>query len=283
MRLKSDLFDVLMHATDGTLDQVELQWDRRVALGVVMAAHGYPLTPRKGDAITGLPADGRRRWWSSTPAPRCSGGAAASPAAAACCASPRWATTVKARAAARLRGACDGIHFDGAQYRTRHRPPRHQALTRSRCHRRAAGAAARQRAGACAAAAGRLARRVRRAAGAPGRADRLPAHLELGLRRRHAGQVDASASRCSFWGKDSAVPRAAVRPLAALAGRRAGGSRRRRRARCGTMVQQLDARRASATNSSGWRWRPRARAAAATAGAAASTTWRCRPACRSAW
>ncbi len=57
MRLKSDLFDVLMHATAGTLDQVELEWDRRVALGVVMAAHGYPLTPRKGDAITGLPAE----------------------------------------------------------------------------------------------------------------------------------------------------------------------------------------------------------------------------------
>nr|WP_316639864.1 phosphoribosylamine--glycine ligase [uncultured Roseateles sp.] len=56
MRLKSDLFDVLMHGTDGTLDQVELQWDRRVALGVVLAAHGYPLTPRKGDAITGIPA-----------------------------------------------------------------------------------------------------------------------------------------------------------------------------------------------------------------------------------
>ncbi|MDN3543807.1 MAG: phosphoribosylamine--glycine ligase [Roseateles asaccharophilus] len=57
MRLKSDLFELLMHATDGTLDQVELQWDRRVALGVVMAAEGYPLQPRKGDAISGLPAD----------------------------------------------------------------------------------------------------------------------------------------------------------------------------------------------------------------------------------
>jgi phosphoribosylamine--glycine ligase len=57
MRLKSDLFDVLMHATDGTLDQVELQWDRRVALGVVMAAAGYPLNPRKGDAVTGIPAE----------------------------------------------------------------------------------------------------------------------------------------------------------------------------------------------------------------------------------
>ena len=57
MRLKSDLFELLMHATDGTLDQVELQWDRRVALGVVLAAEGYPLNPRKGDVITDLPED----------------------------------------------------------------------------------------------------------------------------------------------------------------------------------------------------------------------------------
>ena len=57
MRLKSDLFDVLMHATDATLDQVELEWDRRVALGVVMAAQGYPLDPRKGDVISGLPPE----------------------------------------------------------------------------------------------------------------------------------------------------------------------------------------------------------------------------------
>jgi len=56
MRLKSDLLEVLLRATDGTLDNVELQWDRRVALGVVMAAAGYPMAPRKGDAITGLPA-----------------------------------------------------------------------------------------------------------------------------------------------------------------------------------------------------------------------------------
>jgi len=57
MRLKSDLFDVFMAATDGTLDEIDLQWDRRVALGVVMAAAGYPLNPHKGDAITGLPDD----------------------------------------------------------------------------------------------------------------------------------------------------------------------------------------------------------------------------------
>jgi phosphoribosylamine--glycine ligase len=57
MRLKSDLVDVFLAATDGTLDQVELQWDRRFALGVVIAAGGYPLDPKKGDAISGLPAD----------------------------------------------------------------------------------------------------------------------------------------------------------------------------------------------------------------------------------
>lgn len=55
MRLKSDLFDLLMHATDGALDRVTLEWDRRVALGVVVAAHGYPLSPRKGDVVMGLP------------------------------------------------------------------------------------------------------------------------------------------------------------------------------------------------------------------------------------
>ncbi|MDB5743264.1 MAG: phosphoribosylamine--glycine ligase [Polaromonas sp.] len=55
MRLKTDLFDVMMAATSGMLDQVELEWDRRPALGVVMAAHGYPLHPRKGDAVNGLP------------------------------------------------------------------------------------------------------------------------------------------------------------------------------------------------------------------------------------
>ncbi len=55
MRLKTDLFDVMMAATSGALDQVELDWDRRPALGIVMAAHGYPLQPRKGDVIHGLP------------------------------------------------------------------------------------------------------------------------------------------------------------------------------------------------------------------------------------
>ncbi|QEL64047.1 phosphoribosylamine--glycine ligase [Oryzomicrobium terrae] len=55
MRLKSDLVALLEHATNGTLDQVEAEWDRRVALGVVLAAANYPDTPRKGDVIVGLP------------------------------------------------------------------------------------------------------------------------------------------------------------------------------------------------------------------------------------
>ncbi|MGE5651651.1 phosphoribosylamine--glycine ligase [Noviherbaspirillum sp. UKPF54] len=56
-RLKTDLVGVMEHAVNGTLDQVELEWDRRTALGVVMAAAGYPDAPRKGDTITGIPAE----------------------------------------------------------------------------------------------------------------------------------------------------------------------------------------------------------------------------------
>jgi phosphoribosylamine--glycine ligase len=57
LRLKSDLVTLLDHAIDGTLDQVSADWDRRTALGVVMAAADYPENPRIGDEITGLPKD----------------------------------------------------------------------------------------------------------------------------------------------------------------------------------------------------------------------------------
>jgi phosphoribosylamine--glycine ligase len=56
LRLKSDLLTLIEHAVSGTLDTVDVEWDRRTALGVVMAAFNYPDTPRSGDAITGLPA-----------------------------------------------------------------------------------------------------------------------------------------------------------------------------------------------------------------------------------
>ncbi|MDQ3185704.1 MAG: phosphoribosylamine--glycine ligase [Pseudomonadota bacterium] len=55
LRLKSDLITLMEHALSGTLDKAEAEWDRRTGLGVVMAAHGYPDSPRKGDVITGLP------------------------------------------------------------------------------------------------------------------------------------------------------------------------------------------------------------------------------------
>ena len=61
MRLKTDLGDVLLAATEPgatkRLDSIELQWDRRSAVGVVVASDGYPEQPRKGDVITGLPKD----------------------------------------------------------------------------------------------------------------------------------------------------------------------------------------------------------------------------------
>lgn len=56
-RLKTDLVGVMEHAVNGTLDTIELEWDRRTALGVVLAAAGYPDAPRKGDVITGIPAE----------------------------------------------------------------------------------------------------------------------------------------------------------------------------------------------------------------------------------
>ena len=54
MRMKSDIVELVQHALDGTLDKVEAQWDRRTALGVVVAAAGYPDAPRSGDVIHGI-------------------------------------------------------------------------------------------------------------------------------------------------------------------------------------------------------------------------------------
>jgi phosphoribosylamine--glycine ligase len=114
MRLKSDLFDVLMHATDGTLDQVELQWDRRVALGVVMAASGYPLNPRKGDRITGLPADAADAMVFHAGTAAAEGGVVTSGGRVLCVTA--LGDSVK-QAQQHAYDALHGIHFDGAQYR----------------------------------------------------------------------------------------------------------------------------------------------------------------------
>lgn len=55
LRLKTNFLHIVEHAVNGTLDKIEVEWDRRTALGIVMAAANYPDTPRKGDVITGLP------------------------------------------------------------------------------------------------------------------------------------------------------------------------------------------------------------------------------------
>ena len=58
LRLKSDFLTLLEHAVNGTLDKIEAEWDRRTALGVVLAAANYPGQPRTGDVIIGLPLAG---------------------------------------------------------------------------------------------------------------------------------------------------------------------------------------------------------------------------------
>jgi len=57
MRLRTDLVELVEAALAGKLDTIDVQWDRRTALGVVLAAHGYPQEPRRGDEIAALPAD----------------------------------------------------------------------------------------------------------------------------------------------------------------------------------------------------------------------------------
>ncbi|WP_394682367.1 phosphoribosylamine--glycine ligase [uncultured Comamonas sp.] len=114
MRLKSDLVDVLQAATDGKLDQIELQWDRRTALGVVMAAHGYPDAPRKGDVITGLPEDEEEVMVFHAGTTVQDGKPVTSGGRVLCVTA--LADNVK-QAQQRVYAAAAQVHFDGAQYR----------------------------------------------------------------------------------------------------------------------------------------------------------------------
>lgn len=117
MRLKTDLYDVMMAATSGALDQIELDWDRRPALGVVMAAHGYPLNPRKGDAIHGLvkPGDAPEDAMVFHAGTRKEGDATLTAGGRVLCVTA-LGSTVKA-AQQRAYEVAQGIGFDGAQYR----------------------------------------------------------------------------------------------------------------------------------------------------------------------
>ena len=114
MRLKSDLSDVLLAGAEGRLDQVELLWDRRVALGVVMAAAGYPLDPRKGDTVQGLPADSEDAMVFHAGTVLQDGAVLTSGGRVLCV--TVLADSVK-QAQQRVYDVARGIHFDGAQYR----------------------------------------------------------------------------------------------------------------------------------------------------------------------
>jgi phosphoribosylamine--glycine ligase len=114
LRLKSDLVELLGHGIDGTLDGAEVEWDRRAALGVVLAAMGYPGPPRKGDAIAGLDAvvPDCKLFHAGTALaanrPVTAGGRVL-------CVTALGETVRQARRTAYA--AIAGIHFDGMQYR----------------------------------------------------------------------------------------------------------------------------------------------------------------------
>ena len=115
MRLKSDLVDVMLAAVDGKLDNVELEWDRRTALGVVMAAAGYPEAPRKGDTITGLPAEADDAVVFHAGTQLNEAGVPVTTGGRVLCATV-LADSVR-QAQTRVYDVTRGIHFDGMQYR----------------------------------------------------------------------------------------------------------------------------------------------------------------------
>ena len=119
MRLKTDLVDVLLAATannaEERFDDFALDWDRRTAVGVVMAAHGYPMTPRKGDVISGLPQDNDDAvvFHAGT---QMVDGVVSTTGGRVLCVTALGGTIKLAQQLAYE--TAKGIHFDGVQYRT---------------------------------------------------------------------------------------------------------------------------------------------------------------------
>src|SRR3989440_7543354 len=114
LRLKSDLLELIEHALAGTLDQAEAEWDRRCALGVVLAAAGYPEEPRKGDRISAIPAPAAdcRVFHAGT---KLEGGALLTNGGRVLCVSALGDSL--RMAASRAYEAVDRVRFDGMQYR----------------------------------------------------------------------------------------------------------------------------------------------------------------------
>ncbi len=114
MRLQSNLARVLLAATQGQLNQLQLDWDDRVALGVVLAAAGYPMNPRTGDAITGLPADAADAVVFHAGTSN-QGDAVVTSGGRVLCATALGATVREAQA--RAYALADAVQFDGVQLR----------------------------------------------------------------------------------------------------------------------------------------------------------------------
>ena len=114
MRLKSDLVDLALHAVDGNLDRVDAEWDRRAALGVVIAAAGYPDDPRKGDVISGLDGAGDdcKVFHAGT---ALAGDGVVTSGGRVLCVTALGETVRQAQRTAYA--AVAGIHFDGMHYR----------------------------------------------------------------------------------------------------------------------------------------------------------------------
>jgi phosphoribosylamine--glycine ligase len=125
LRLKSDLLELVERALAGNLSRVEAEWDRRAALGVVIAAHGYPDDPRKGDPITGIPApaDDCRVFHAGT---RADGKALVTSGGRVLCVTALGDSVKMART--RAYEAVERIRFDGMQYR---KDIGHRAIKRS--------------------------------------------------------------------------------------------------------------------------------------------------------
>jgi phosphoribosylamine--glycine ligase len=127
MRLKSNFVALLDAAIDGRLDKVDADWDRRVALGVVLAAANYPETPRRGDPITGLPtqqSDGADTHVFHAGTTLKDGQVVTAGGRVLCVTA--LGDNVRA-AQKRAYEAVDAIHFDGMQYR---RDIAHRAIKR---------------------------------------------------------------------------------------------------------------------------------------------------------
>lgn len=114
MRLRSNLTQVLLAATRTELDGVTLDWDPRVALGVVLAAAGYPLSPRKGDAISGLPSDADDAMVFHAGTSENGTGVSVSGGRVLCVTA---LGDTLADAQRKAYGLVDSIHFDGMQFR----------------------------------------------------------------------------------------------------------------------------------------------------------------------